>query len=77
MAGVLNHLEMTSLICLVVDVGSKLLPQWDLSWGCWLKQLLEPFPVTWASLQHGGLRVVSLLTWWLSASTVSVCTRLL
>lgn len=83
-----NHLEVTSLTCLVVDDVSKLLPQWDVSWGCWLKHLLEPLCVVWASLQHNGLRGVSFLfsffisfhstlfyfIWWFSASIMRVCT---
>lgn len=80
-----NHLEVTSLTCLVVDDVSKLLPR-DVSWGCWLKHLLEPLCVVWASLQHNGLRVVFFFLfisfhstlfyfiWWFSASIMRVCT---
>ena len=53
-----NHLEMISFTCLVVDTGSRLLPQWDLNRGCQPKDLLQPLHVAWAFLQHDGLRVV-------------------
>ena len=60
-ARVWNHLEMTSLTGLVTDIGSKLSPHQDLSWGSQLKKPPEPVRVALASRQHGGPRVVSLL----------------
>lgn len=72
MAGGRNHLEVTSLTCLVIELALSC------SFSGTEAGLLAKAPtwashVAWASLQHGGLRLVSLLIWWLSALVVSVC----